>query len=90
MAKISQNLGNLEIMEDLIKRAEILIESLPYIREFYHQTFVIKYGGHAMSDETLKKNFALDMVLLKYIGLNPIIIHGGGPQIGQFFKKNGH
>lgn len=89
MAKISQNLGNLEIMEDLIKRAEILIESLPYIREFYHQTFVIKYGGHAMSDETLKKNFALDMVLLKYIGLNPIIIHGGGPQIGQFLKKMG-
>ncbi len=76
-------------MKDSIKRAEILIESLPYIREFYHQTFVIKYGGHAMADETLKKNFALDMVLLKYIGLNPIIVHGGGPQIGQFLKKMG-
>lgn len=76
-------------MEDLIKRAEILIESLPYIREFYHQTFVIKYGGHVMKDNTLKKSFALDMVLLKYIGLNPIIVHGGGPQIGHFLKKIG-
>jgi len=76
-------------MEDLIKRAEILIESLPYIREFYHQVFVIKYGGHAMEDEILKKGFALDMVLLKYVGLNPIIVHGGGPQIGQFLKKMG-
>ena len=76
-------------MEDLIKRAEILIESLPYIREFYHQVFVIKYGGHAMEDEILKRGFALDMVLLKYVGLNPIIVHGGGPQIGQFLKKMG-
>ncbi|MCD6255837.1 MAG: acetylglutamate kinase [Deltaproteobacteria bacterium] len=76
-------------MEDLIKRAEILIESLPYIREFYHQVFVIKYGGHAMEDEILKRGFALDIVLLKYVGLNPIIVHGGGPQIGQFLKKMG-
>ena len=76
-------------MEDLIKRAEILIESLPYIRQFYHQVFVIKYGGHAMEDEILKRGFALDMVLLKYVGLNPIIVHGGGPQIGQFLKKMG-
>jgi len=76
-------------MEDLIKRAEILIESLPYIRQFYHQVFVIKYGGHAMEDEILKRGFALDIVLLKYVGLNPIIVHGGGPQIGQFLKKMG-
>lgn len=74
-------------MEDLIKRAEVLIESLPYLRDFYKKTFVIKYGGHAMVDEELKRNFALDIVLLKYIGLNPIVVHGGGPQIGEVLKK---
>ena len=74
-------------MEELIKRAEVLIESLPYLRAFYQKTFVIKYGGHAMVDETLKKNFILDMVLLKYVGLNPVIVHGGGPQIGEFLEK---
>jgi len=74
-------------MKDLIKRAEVLIESLPYLREFYQKTFVIKYGGHAMVDEELKRNFALDIVLLKYIGLNPIVVHGGGPQIGKVLKK---
>ncbi|MDL1970642.1 MAG: acetylglutamate kinase [Candidatus Desulfofervidaceae bacterium] len=74
-------------MGDSIKRAEVLIESLPYLREFYKKTFVIKYGGHAMVDEELKRNFALDIVLLKYIGLNPIVVHGGGPQIGEVLKK---
>ncbi len=69
--------------------AEVLVESLPYIREFYQRTFVIKYGGHAMVDEDLKQNFALDIVLLKYIGLNPIVVHGGGPQIGEVLKKMG-
>ena len=76
-------------MEDIKRRAEVLIESLPYIREFYQKTFVIKYGGHAMVDEELKQNFALDVVLLKYIGLNPIVVHGGGPQIGEVLKKMG-
>jgi acetylglutamate kinase len=67
--------------------AEILIESLPYIKEFFGKTVVIKYGGHAMVDEDLKRNFALDIILMKYIGINPVIVHGGGPQINQFLKK---
>ncbi len=67
--------------------AEILIESLPYIKKFFGQTLVIKYGGHAMVDEKLKKSFAEDVTLLKYIGINPVIVHGGGPQIGEYLKK---
>ncbi len=74
-------------MENEKKKAKILLESLPYIREFYHQTIVIKYGGHAMLDERLKKSFALNIILLKYIGINPVIVHGGGPQIGNMLKK---
>ena len=61
--------------------ADILIEALPYIRKFNGMTIVIKYGGHAMVDEQLKQNFARDITLLKFIGLNPVIVHGGGPQI---------
>ncbi len=79
-------------MEDIQKvmdRADILLEALPYIRRFYNKTIVIKYGGHAMVDEDLKKNFALDVVMMKYIGMNPVIVHGGGPQIGSFLKKLG-
>ncbi len=79
-------------MEDIQKvmdRAEILLEALPYIRRFYNKTIVIKYGGHAMVDEDLKKNFALDVVMMKYIGMHPVIVHGGGPQIGSFLKKLG-
>jgi acetylglutamate kinase len=68
-------------------RAKVLIEALPYIRRFNHATMVVKYGGHAMVDERLKKNFALDMILMKYVGLNPVVVHGGGPQIGSFLKK---
>jgi acetylglutamate kinase len=68
-------------------RAKVLIEALPYIRRFNHATIVVKYGGHAMVDERLKKNFALDMILMKYVGLNPVVVHGGGPQIGSFLKK---
>ncbi len=74
-------------MENAISKAKVLIESLPYIREFNHKTVVIKYGGHAMVDEELKKNFALDVILLKYIGMNPVIVHGGGPQINLFLEK---
>ena len=69
------------------RTAEVLIESLPYIREFSQKTVVIKYGGHAMVDETLKKSFALDVILLKYIGINPVVVHGGGPQINLFLDK---
>ncbi|XCN74418.1 MAG: acetylglutamate kinase [Candidatus Electrothrix aestuarii] len=74
-------------MEQGIAKAKVLIESLPYIREFNNKTVVIKYGGHAMVDEELKKKFALDVILLKYIGLNPVVVHGGGPQINKFLQK---
>ena len=74
-------------MKEGIEKAKILIESLPYIREFYKKTVVIKYGGHAMADESLKKNFALDIILMKYIGINPVIVHGGGPQINKVLEK---
>jgi len=70
-----------------IDRAKVLIEALPYIRRFNNATIVVKYGGHAMVDETLKNNFALDIILMKYVGLNPIVVHGGGPQIGKFLEK---
>ena len=76
-------------MEQLIRKASVLIESLPYIERFYGKTIVIKYGGHAMVDETLKNNFAKDVVLLKYIGINPVIVHGGGPQIGEMLDRLG-
>lgn len=74
-------------MEESIAKAKVLIESLPYIREFSGKTIVIKYGGHAMVDEELKRNFALDVILMKYIGINPVIVHGGGPQINRFLEK---
>jgi len=69
--------------------ADILIEALPYIRRFYGTTIVIKYGGHAMSDEQLKEDFARDVTLMKFIGLNPVIVHGGGPQINQVLDQMG-
>jgi acetylglutamate kinase len=76
-------------MKKLIEKAEILMEALPYIRNFYGKTIVIKYGGHAMEDEALKKSFAKDVVLMKYIGINPVIVHGGGPQISQTMERMG-
>jgi acetylglutamate kinase len=72
-----------------IERAEILLEALPYIRRFYNKTVVIKYGGHAMVDAELKDQFAKDVVMMKYIGIHPVVVHGGGPQIGSFLKKLG-
>jgi len=74
-------------MKESIAKAKVLIESLPYIREFSNKTVVIKYGGHAMVDEELKRSFALDIILMKYIGINPVIVHGGGPQINRFLEK---
>ncbi|MCD8569126.1 MAG: acetylglutamate kinase [Geovibrio sp.] len=74
-------------MEELIRKADVLIEALPYIQKFYGKTIVIKYGGHAMVDEELKLSFANDIVLMKYIGIRPVIVHGGGPQIGDMLKK---
>ncbi|MFH1351477.1 MAG: acetylglutamate kinase [Pseudomonadota bacterium] len=73
--------------KDQKNRAKVLIEALPYIRRFSNAIIVVKYGGHAMVDERLKKGFALDITLMKYVGLNPIVVHGGGPQIGNFLKK---
>jgi len=74
-------------MKKGLDRARILIEALPYIKKFNGQTIVIKYGGHAMVDSRLKDGFAMDIVLMKYVGLNPVIVHGGGPQIGEFLDK---
>ena len=76
-------------MKDLIDKAEVLVEALPYIRRFYDTTIVVKYGGSAMSDESLRTSFARDVVLLKYIGLRPVIVHGGGPQIGRTLERIG-
>lgn len=76
-------------MKKAIDKAKVLIESLPYIRKFFNQTMVIKYGGHAMRDESLKVSFALDIILMQYVGLIPIVIHGGGPQIGRVLEKMG-
>ncbi|MFK5893963.1 MAG: acetylglutamate kinase [Pseudomonadota bacterium] len=69
--------------------AHVLIEALPYIKKFKGRTIVIKFGGNAMIDVTLKNNFAQDIVLLKLVGLNPVIVHGGGPQIGELLKRVG-
>ncbi len=73
-------------MQELIKKAEVLTEALPWIKRFYGKTIVIKYGGNAMVEESLKEGFARDIILMKYIGLNPVVVHGGGPQIGQVLK----
>ncbi|MDA8561236.1 acetylglutamate kinase [Nitrospinae bacterium] len=76
-------------MQKLIHKAEILLESLPYIKSFYGKTIVIKYGGNAMISNDLKENFALDIVMMKYIGINPVVVHGGGPQIDKTLKALG-
>ncbi len=70
-------------------KARTLIEALPYIRSFYGKTVVIKYGGHAMVDGTLKEKFVLDVILMKYVGINPVIVHGGGPQISRIMDRMG-
>jgi acetylglutamate kinase len=70
-----------------LAKAGILSEALPYMRRYAGKTFVIKYGGHAMGDEKLADSFARDIVLLKQIGINPIVVHGGGPQIGEMLKR---
>lgn len=76
-------------MKKKIEQVNVLVESLPYIKEFYGKTIVIKYGGNAMIDEALKKSFAADIVLLKHVGINPVIVHGGGPQIGNLLGQIG-
>ena len=76
-------------MKKHIEKVNTLIESLPYIKEFYGKTIVIKYGGNAMVDENTQRSFATDIVLLKHVGMNPVIVHGGGPQIGSLLEKLG-
>src|SRR5437899_10947116 len=71
------------------RRAEILIEALPYIRAFQGKTLVIKYGGAAMEESGLKEQFAKDVLLLRLVGIRPVIVHGGGPQIGALMKRLG-
>lgn len=74
-------------MNQAALQAQVIIEALPYFRKFHGQTVVIKYGGHAMVDERLKQRFALNIILLRLIGVDPVIVHGGGPQIGDMLKR---
>ena len=76
-------------IENAMNNARILSEALPYIRRFSGKTLVIKYGGNAMTDEKLKQGFARDVVLLKLVGMNPVVVHGGGPQIGSLLERLG-
>ncbi len=76
-------------VQESIEKAKVLIDALPFMQEFRNKTIVIKYGGHAMVDEHLKRQFALDVILLKQIGINPIIVHGGGPQINTLLDRLG-
>lgn len=76
-------------MKRLIEKANTLVEALPYLRAFAGKTVVIKYGGNAQIDEALKNGFAEDVVLMKYIGVNPVVVHGGGPQISDMMKRLG-
>ena len=73
----------------MLAKAETLIEALPYLQRYAGQTFVVKYGGHAMGDPEAARDFAEDVVLLKAVGINPVVVHGGGPQIGAMLKKLG-
>jgi acetylglutamate kinase len=77
------------MIEKLVEKAKILQSALPYIREFYGKTFVIKYGGSAMTEEGLRESFARDVVLLRYVGIRVVVVHGGGPQISHTLEKFG-
>lgn len=76
-------------MDQLIEKAAILHEALPYIRRFHKRTFVVKYGGHAMVDDALKESFARDVCLLRYVGIQVVVVHGGGPQINRTLERMG-
>lgn len=76
-------------MSKIFKRAEILIEALPYIQKLYGKTIVIKYGGNAMINDDLKNSVMQDVILLKYVGMNPVLVHGGGPDLTRALKKMG-
>ncbi|MEW6189143.1 MAG: acetylglutamate kinase [Actinomycetota bacterium] len=74
-------------MENALAKAKILMEALPYIKEYYGRTIIIKYGGSAMLDDSLKQSIASDIVLMRYVGMNPVIVHGGGPEISSYMRK---
>lgn len=76
-------------MKEAIKKAKVLMEALPYIKTFYDKTVVIKYGGSAMIDEKLKKSVIQDIIFMEYVGMHPIVVHGGGTQISELMKKLG-
>ncbi len=83
-----QQLSSIDDIAPALK-AEVLAEAMPYIRKYHGKTVVIKYGGNAMTEERLKRGFARDVILLKLVGINPVVVHGGGPQIDQALKKIG-
>jgi len=85
---MTKHLPTISDISPLLK-AEILAEALPYIRAYHGKTIVIKYGGNAMVEERLKESFARDVILLKLVGMNPVVVHGGGPQIDEALKKIG-
>lgn len=85
--QIAGAIGGGNMLDD--NNVNVLLEALPYIREFHGKTVVIKYGGAAMRDESLRQAFANDVVLLKYVGMNPVIIHGGGPEITKYMNRMG-
>jgi acetylglutamate kinase len=85
---MTKHLPNLSDISPLLK-AQILAEALPYIRSYHGKTIVIKYGGNAMIEDRLKESFARDVILLKLVGMNPVVVHGGGPQIDEALKKIG-
>ncbi len=76
-----------DIPAEFMRKAETLSEALPYMRRYAGSTFVVKYGGHAMGEEQLARDFARDIVLLRQVGINPVVVHGGGPQIGQMLER---
>jgi len=81
--------GGVAELQESIGKADVLIEALKYIREFYGKTIVVKYGGNAMTNEELKEKVILDIVLMKYVGMNPVVVHGGGPEISRVMERMG-
>ena len=86
---MNQEAGTSPVNEFDDDSVAVLLEALPYIREFHGKTVVIKYGGAAMREESLREAFAADVVLLKYVGMNPVIVHGGGPEITEYMNRMG-
>ena len=77
------------LLQEAMKTAQVLVEALPYIKKFFGKTVVIKYGGHAMNNPVIKKKVISDIVLMKFVGINPVVVHGGGPAINYWVEKNG-